>query len=125
MLYIIRGLPGSGKTTVAGKLAPVVVEADLFMVDEGGEYKFDPKKLGSAHAQCQAVTEQLLSHRIAVSVAVANTFTRRWEYQPYIDMACRYDTPYQIITCVGDPSWVSIHNVPAATLARMKERWED
>ena len=50
-LYIVRGLPGSGKSTFAEALVGsdfLVCEADkYFMVD--GEYKFDGSKLKDAH----------------------------------------------------------------------------
>ena len=43
-LFLLRGLPGSGKTTLAKSLGGMHIEADnYFMVD--GEYKFDASKL--------------------------------------------------------------------------------
>ncbi len=51
VLYIVRGIPGSGKSTFAKQLVGadfLVCEADkYFMVD--GEYKFDATKLKQAH----------------------------------------------------------------------------
>lgn len=46
-----RGLPGSGKSTVARTLAPVVTEADQFFVRPDGSYGFNPALLGRAHAE--------------------------------------------------------------------------
>ena len=44
ILYLLRGVPGSGKSTVAQNIGGTHFETDkYFMVD--GEYKFDPTKL--------------------------------------------------------------------------------
>ena len=56
-LLLIRGLPGSGKTTLAHKLADLqtgsicVAADDFFMEDD--EYKFDSAKLQEVHERCQ------------------------------------------------------------------------
>ena len=50
-LYLVRGVPGAGKSTFAKNLGCTHFETDeFFMVD--GEYKFDPSKLKEAHAWC-------------------------------------------------------------------------
>ena len=52
ILYIVRGIPGSGKSTFAKTLGGTHFETDnFFMVD--GEYKFDVTKLKVAHEWCQ------------------------------------------------------------------------
>ena len=49
ILYIVRGVPGSGKSTFAEKLVGhdfLVCEADKYFIDkETGEYKFDISKI--------------------------------------------------------------------------------
>ena len=57
-LYIVRGLPGAGKSTFAKKLlqegkVQQHLEADEFMTNENGDYKFDPTILQKCHQQCQ------------------------------------------------------------------------
>ena len=58
-LYIVRGIPGSGKSTFAKKLlqqgkVQQHLEADEFMTDKNGDYKFDPTILQKCHQQCQS-----------------------------------------------------------------------
>jgi len=48
-LVIIRGLPGSGKSTFAKKFVEKGFkhyEADMWMVDKDGNYSFDPSVNG-------------------------------------------------------------------------------
>jgi predicted kinase len=123
-LTLIRGLPGSGKSTLARAMCEVYsaehFEADMWMVGQDGEYQFDPAKLPGCHALCQEHAEKALQE--GRSVIVSNTFTRRWEMMPYIDMANRHGVRLQVITCEAD--FDSVHGVPAGTIAKMRERWE-
>ena len=62
IIYIIRGLPGSGKTTLAHNLVSrhCCVAADDFMVDENGDYAFDASKLGECHRRCTEAVESMM-----------------------------------------------------------------
>jgi predicted kinase len=121
-LFLLRGLPGSGKSTLAGNLAQVVYEADMFFM-KGGEYQFDPAKLGAAHQWCQESTRQSMINGIS-RIAVANTFTREWEMEPYIDMALMHG--YRVVSLVVENrhGGESIHDVPASAIAAMRDRFE-
>lgn len=127
MLMIIRGVPGSGKSTLAHWLVNgadypecvQVFEADQYFQTSDG-YKFDGTKLREAHLDCQRRTREWLesgNHAI-----VANTFTQRWEYQPYLDMAQELNIPVQVIEVHGN--FQNIHGVPADKLESMRNRWE-
>lgn len=78
-LILVRGLPGSGKSTHARVIANEIfrcarIEADMYFVKDG-EYLFDASKLGEAHKWCLDNTRELLSD--GVSVVVSNTFTTK------------------------------------------------
>jgi predicted kinase len=121
VLYIVRGLPGSGKSTLAQKLVGNNYrEADMYMVDEDGAYCFESRKLKAAHIWCQYEILQLL--KAGVDCAVSNTSVKRWEYEPYIQLARDHDYDYQVIECHG--SWQNIHNVPEYIVAQMRGTWE-
>jgi predicted kinase len=98
-----------------------VISADDYMVDESGKYFFDGSRLRECHAECQKDARCAL--RAGDSVAIANTFTRVWEMQPYIDMANELGSMLTVIRCEGD--FGNIHNVPAAKVKEMRNRFED
>lgn len=61
IMFINRGLPGSGKSTLSKKIASVygqqktiICSGDDFFVDSNtGEYRFNAEKLHDAHAMAQ------------------------------------------------------------------------
>lgn len=121
-LVLIRGLPGSGKTTMAKSRFPDFkhFEADQYFTDSNGNYVFVPSQIKDAHATCQNCTE--LALMFDQDAVVSNTFTQVWEMQPYIDMAKKYGYELEVITATGE--YESIHNVPKEAIARMRARWE-
>ena len=117
-LYLVRGVPGSGKSTFAKSLGiDDHFEADMWFGDNGG---FDHTKLKDAHEWCQSMTQSALC--CGRDVVVSNTFIKRWELQPYIDCALRYGYVVFEVTCFGNHK--SIHNVPDEVVQRMKVNFE-
>lgn len=83
-LLIIRGLPGSGKTTMAKKYKDRGYrhhEADHCFENANGEYNFNPDKIGEAHARCFSRSDNDLSN--GYSVVVSNTFIKKSDMTPY------------------------------------------
>jgi predicted kinase len=120
-LYIIRGLPGSGKSTWARtQLHIKPFEADdFFMID--GVYRYQADMVPRAHEFCQRRCEAAMRRGQEV-IAVANTFTRKWEYSRYLELAEKYDYEVVVHTCKGQ--YKNIHNVPDDAIAKMRERFE-
>ena len=123
ILFVVRGLPGSGKSTYAKTLVQPSAhfEADQYFV-RGGKYNFDPSKLKDAHADCLARTRKAMVEGKHKRVAVSNTFTMKWEVQPYIDLAKELGWTVKVIRMTGE--WGSIHDVPPEAIERMRGRFE-
>ncbi len=56
-LYIVRGLPGSGKSTFAKFVGDSFVEADMFFM-KNGKYEFDMSKIRDAHSWCLSTVRE-------------------------------------------------------------------
>ena len=127
ILFIVRGLPGSGKSTFAKTLGGKHFETDnFFMVD--GEYKFDVTKLKAAHEWCQNSVNTAMILNITTdlnnTIVVSNTFTQEWEMKPYFDMAETYG--YRVFSLIVENrhGGVNQHEVPEDKLEIMKNRFE-
>lgn len=120
-LYLIRGLPGSGKSTLANLIAPGSNFAADDYFYENGEYKFNPSKLGLAHADCQRRVKDAMIENECV-IAVANTFVRAWEAEPYFKLANEFGYSTSVIVCTN--SFGSVHGVPEAAIEKMRLNWE-
>ena len=127
-LILIRGLPGSGKSTfarsmvkrfLAAGLSYDHIETDMFF-QYLDEYKFDTSKLKEAHLWAQDWCRAEL--QVGDSVVVSNTFTRIWEMQPYLDMAKEFKAKVTVLTCEGQ--YGNVHGVPEEKIQEMKRRWE-
>lgn len=122
-LTIIRGVPGSGKTThgvglVNQGMADVIFEAnDYFYVD--GEYVFNHSNLAIAHQQCMDSTTYAL-HR-DMNVIVANTFVSWKELLPYFELAMVMDCNIDIVDMRYD--FPNIHRVPDIAVDRMRRKF--
>lgn len=123
-LILLRGLPGSGKSTVAEYIASlndaVICEADKFFIKDG-IYQFDRNKLGLAHTWCKTKCRAAMANNR--NVIVSNTSTTEAEINPYVKMAEEYG--YTVISLVVENrhNGVNQHGVPEESLVKMKERF--
>ena len=129
-LILLRGLPGSGKTTLAKIILqlrstdePEVLSADDFFEDKEGDYNFDPTKLKEAHNYCQFRCSERMRQQKA-KIVVANTFTQEWEMDEYIKMAERYNYRVHTVIVENRHGNENIHGVPEDKLQQMKNRFQ-
>lgn len=130
MAYIMRGVPGSGKSTVARKLAGEtgVIHStdDLFMVD--GAYCFERDKLREHHdrnykAFCRSIDTGV------ETVICDNTNTRLWHYERYVTYAEKEGYIVAIVTMPHPDPKVAAernhHDVSEHDIRIMINSWEN
>ena len=129
-LILLRGLPGSGKTTLAkvilqlpSNTEPEVLSADDFFENKDGEYIFDPTKLREAHNYCQFRCSERMRQQKA-KIVVANTFTQEWEMDEYFKMAERYNYRVHTLIVENRHGNENVHGVPKDKLQQMKDRFQ-
>jgi len=127
-LFLLRGLPGAGKSTLAKSLESVFCyETDKYFENEDGEYNFDPTKLKQAHQWCQDRVAKAMNAPNGFPpprIVVSNTFTMAWEMQPYYDLAEKYGYRVYSLIVENRHSGVNSHGVPEEKLLQMKQRFE-
>lgn len=123
-LIIVRGLPGSGKSTFARNLTDImVVEADMWWYRNPKlEYQFDMELLRRAHRWSLQTAEAFLAN--GQGVAVANTNLTFKEAKDYIGFAKAIGVPITVYTMDREVNHGSIHNVPSDVMKRMYDRME-
>lgn len=129
-LILLRGVPGSGKTTLGsvilrcvGSDQPDVLSADDYFIDSDGNYNFDVTKLKEAHNDCQVRCANKMKNEFS-KIVVANTFTQEWEMKIYFDMAERYNYRVHTVIVENRHGGENVHNVPNDKLQQMKDRFE-
>lgn len=135
-LYIIRGLPGSGKSTLGDRLATTDRDynshtksygrtysfaADDWFTDSDGNYNFVPEQLSDAHEDCQARVMAAMMDEVS-NIAVCNTFTQFWEAEPYVKLCKHYG--YTIVVLECQSQFGNIHDCPQEKVDEMAERWD-
>jgi predicted kinase len=125
-IILLRGLPGSGKSSLAKLMSNALtgfVEADMYFI-QNGEYKFDASKLRQAHAWCQNQVEKWMGPHGLDDIIVSNTFTQEWEMQPYFELAEKYGYVIFSLVVENRHGGKNVHNVPEDKLEQMKNRFE-
>ena len=136
-VIIMRGIPGSGKSSFLVGLkmlwsTAVVVSADHYFMDpDTMAYEFVPANIGKAHEACKLNFDVALAAN-GGRVIVDNTNTQRWEYQYYLDQAALHGYQIVVLSLKAQSAAEAqqfaernTHGVPVDKVLAMHERWED
>lgn len=125
-MILLRGVPGSGKSTVAEMLLTMDsqlmhAEADQFFVGADGVYRFDHTLIKQAHAICQAKVRDAL--KAGLSVVVSNTTVAQWEVDTYANLAKEYGAMFVSMVVENRHGGSNTHGVPTEVVDRMKNNF--
>lgn len=150
--FIMRGIPGSGKSTVSKELAKkgdgnfwihdnvmyfgnqeqktiksVIHSTDQYHIDLDGKYKFKPENIGYYHQCNKRAFEKSLKAGIEF-VICDNTNTTKYEYGSYVKIAQDAGYIVSIVTLplpdIDTSVARNVHNVPKEAIEKMIKRWE-
>ena len=122
-LILLRGLPGSGKTTLGYGFGVVPLAADDYFYDEEGNYNFNARDLPKAHKWCRVRTEHQMEDGVE-KIVVTNTFTQDWEFKEYFELAKQYDYRVHSLIVENRHGSRDVHNVPVEKIEAMRERFD-
>ena len=119
-LYAIRGLPGSGKTTLAKFFDLKFYEADQYF-ENFNNNKFDHSLIKKAHQNCfDNVKKELQKGN---SVIVSNTMTSEEEVLEYQNLAKKLNVKFVSIVLENRHNGISVHDVPKSSIEQMQKRF--
>lgn len=129
-LVLLRGVPGSGKSTFAHFIWSnyAICEADQFFVGDDGVYRFDGTKIKQAHEWCRNEVEIRMKDNEAnpqyyPEIVVSNTFTQEWEMEEYYKLAEKYG--YRVFSLIVENrhGGINTHGVPEEKVQQMRDRF--
>jgi adenylate kinase family enzyme len=133
---LMRGLPGSGKSTkakeLAGEQGQVFSTDDFFCINEEQEYRFDGSQLGPAHQWNQRRSLEAVKKNIQI-IVIDNTNTTLREMKSYLEhMRLAQKMGYELSIEEPDTEWQfkanelfvrGTHNVPQTHIEKMLNRY--
>lgn len=122
----IKGVSGCGKSTFANFIKQFLYsdevahfEADMWMVNENGEYEFSVDKLNYCHTQCKNSIEKAMQEKFRV-VILSNTSTKQSSLRPYLDLCKKYNYKITSLCLENLHGNKDLHNLPEITLQKQE-----
>lgn len=128
-LIVLRGLPGSGKSTFANfyknnlhpELSSIICSADSFLY-ENNEYIWTKERVIKAHEKCFQLAEESMINNINI-IILDNTNIKSSDYKYYRKIARKYNYEYVSLIIENIHNTKSIHNVNKETLNNQRKNF--
>lgn len=126
-LVILRGLPGSGKSSLAQVLSEEgkypVFSIDDYFTDSEGNYQFIYNENYKAYALCEMNCMQAMEAGVK-KIFIDNVFSLDWELEPYVQLASAYKYRLFVLTVEKRHEGENIHGIEAEQIERMAEKYK-
>lgn len=124
-LYLIRGLPGSGKSTFAETLADGLhaqhFEHDAYLYTDG-KYLWTESRMAYAYRACLRDTRKAME--AGLTTVVSNVFPTRKSLKRYEKLAEEFGYRVTYIVVENRRGGVNIHDVPQEALDGMRSSFQ-
>lgn len=127
-LIILRGLPGSGKTTLAKLLSekgkyPVISIDDYFTNEQTGEYTFEFDKNHLAYKYAEERTRDAMA-KLSEKIFLHNVFSIEWEMEPYFQLAAKNQYTVFVLTVENRHKHSNVHHISDEQLEKMAAKYK-
>ena len=126
-LILLRGLPGSGKSSFAKVISEngkyPVYSVDDYFTSPSGEYQFNFQTNHLAYKSCENNTRKSLEMGLE-KVIVDNTFTLEWELEPYFKMGKECGYTVFVMTLENWHGGKNVHGISDEQLFKMASKYK-
>jgi hypothetical protein len=118
-LFLIRGIPGSGKTRFAKKFSCLHVDPLMFF-EKHSKFEYDNQLIHYAHGFCKDIVSKCMNE--GIDVVVSNTFAQNWELAWYKEQAIQKG--YDLVIYTMPSLSFDYTEVPYDHIEHIERIWE-
>jgi predicted kinase len=122
-LVILRGLPGSGKSSFASLLSKAICSADDYLINREGEYIWTESRVIQAHEWCERKCERFMKKQISL-VVIDNVSVKSRDMRPYRKLAKEYGYKVYSVIVENRHKGINTHNVSKEIMKSMRKKFE-
>lgn len=122
-LIILRGLPGSGKSSLASLLSKAICSADDYLINREGNYIWTESRVIQAHKWCERKCERFMKKQIFL-IVIDNVSVKSKDMRPYRKLAKEYGYKVYSVIVENRHRGINTHNVSKEIMKSMRKKFE-